>query len=70
MSPFWQGFCCGCGLLMLIHVAVTVPIWNRLLSRAFKERRDTAIDNAAMKAYDMGHPDVREQVNALVERGV
>jgi hypothetical protein len=55
---------------MLIHVAVTVPIWNRLLSRAFKERRDTAIDNAAMKAYDMGHPDVREQVNALVERGV
>lgn len=37
--------------------------------RAFIEGRVAAIDNAAMKAYDMGRPDIREAINRLVERG-
>ena len=35
--------------------------------RAFIEGQDTAIDNAAMKAYDMGRPDIREAINQLTE---
>lgn len=38
------------------------------LKAAFIEGRNIAIDNAAMMAYDMGHPDVRDAINALVER--
>lgn len=34
---------------------------------AFCEGRNGAIDNAAMTAYDMGHPDVRERINALID---
>lgn len=35
---------------------------------AFLEGRDMAIANAAMKAYDMGHPDVHLAINGLLEK--
>lgn len=34
---------------------------------AFKEGMQLAFDNAAMKAYDMGRPDIREEINKLAE---
>lgn len=34
---------------------------------AFIKGRDIALDNAAMKAYDMGRPDIREAINHLVD---
>ena len=34
---------------------------------AFIEGWNLALDNAAMKAYDMGRPDIREAINALVD---
>ena len=37
-----------------------------LLDDAYKEGRDVALDNAAMKALDMGHPKVCSAINALV----
>lgn len=37
--------------------------------RAFAEGRDAALANAAMKAHDMGHPDVRLAINALIPDG-
>jgi len=35
-------------------------------AKAFAEGRDAALANAAMKAYDMGHPDVRKAINRLM----
>lgn len=34
--------------------------------RAFAEGRDTALANAAMVAYDRGHPDIRIAINRLI----
>jgi hypothetical protein len=34
---------------------------------AFIEGRNIALDSAAMKAYDMGYPHVRDAINALVD---
>lgn len=36
------------------------------VNRDFAEGRDTALANAAMLAYDMGHPDVRRAINQLI----
>lgn len=41
--------------------------WNGAFGRkaAYIEGRNAAIDNAAVLAYDMGHPDVRKAINNL-----
>lgn len=57
--------------LVVSHaVAAGRNLWWRVTGRraAFVEGWDAAIDNAAMKAYDMGHPEVREQINTLSQR--
>lgn len=43
--------------------------WSGAFGRraAFKEGFNLAIDCAAMKAYDMGRPDIREEINKLWE---
>lgn len=53
---------------------LTVPArnwWAGAFGRraAFIEGRDIALANAAMVAYDMGRPDIRERINSLCERG-
>lgn len=53
---------------VLTGVLVTTRANQNAQRRAYIEGRDNAIDNAAMKAYDMGHPEVREAINSLVER--
>ena len=35
---------------------------------AFIQGRNAAIDNAAIVAYDMGHPEIRDAINRLVDR--
>jgi len=37
------------------------------MTQAFRDGQYGAIDNAAMKAYDMGHPEVRDAINALID---
>jgi hypothetical protein len=48
-----------------LALAIAVEV-APLLNRSYIEGRNVALDNAAMKAYDMGHPDVREEINHLV----
>jgi hypothetical protein len=45
--------------------------WARAFGRgaAWDEGRDTALANAAMVAYDMGRPDIREAINRLIPVG-
>lgn len=45
--------------------------WARAFGRgaAFDEGRDVALANAAMTAYDMGRPDIREAINRLIPVG-
>lgn len=45
--------------------------WNRVAGyqAAYIEGRDNALDNAACAARDMGHHDVADRINSLVERG-
>lgn len=38
-------------------------------SKDFEDGRDSALANAAMLAYDMGHPDVRQAINQLIPEG-
>lgn len=40
---------------------------DQAVKEAFIEGRDSALDNAAMKAHDMGRPDIRWEINHLVD---
>lgn len=42
------------------------PAVADMIRAACAEMRDAALANAAMTAYDMGHPDVRLAINRLI----
>jgi hypothetical protein len=52
-----------------IFTGVLDEVLDRIERAAYIEGRDVAIDNAAMTAYDMGRPDIRDAINKLVVRG-
>lgn len=45
--------------------------WGRAFGRgrAWDEGRDTALVNAAILAYNMGRPDIRQAINRLIPDG-
>lgn len=71
MNDFVQGIFGGFGMGLLVAVVFMSWMIHRAVesgkARAFKEGRDIAIDAAAMLAYDSGHPEVRDAINALVD---
>jgi hypothetical protein len=55
--------------LGFIFIGIGAIRTRRAVREAFNEGAQLAIDNAAMKASDMGHPEVREEINSMWARG-
>lgn len=71
MNYFWLGVAAGFGSGFMLGIALAFLVVRDGIKAqktiAYKEGRDVAIDAAAMAAYDLGHPEVRDAINALVD---
>jgi hypothetical protein len=50
----------------LPDVRAILAVVDDAVAKAFAEGRDAALANAAMTAYDMGHPEIRKAINRLI----